>query len=91
MQEFVAKDFYGNDETWVVPVTADDVTQEILDYAEQTTDAWFPDGPIEWEDVWDRMEGYEFSDGKKLSWGDEFGTPAMNKVQRYIRKIRSQG
>lgn len=91
MEEFTTKNMYGDDIRHVVPVTAADVSEEILDYAEETTDAWFPDGPIEWEDIWDRMEGYEFKDGTILSWGDEFDTPAMRKVQRYIRKIRSQG
>lgn len=91
MNEFTSKNFYGEDEIWIVPETAADVTDEILEYALDTTENWFPDMPIEWESVWDRMEGYEFPNGKKLSWGDEFDTAAMKKVQRYVRKIRSQG
>lgn len=88
------KQFTDNHPLWgprnfIVPETAADVSDEILDLAFETAEGWFPDR-IDWEDLWDRMEGTQLKTGKYLSWGDEFGTPAMKKVQRHVNKIRRE-
>lgn len=76
---------------WFEVVTADDVTDEVFDLAESVTDGWYSDGPIDWEDVWDRMEGSPMDDGRPLSMGSELDTPAMRKIQRHIRELRRAG
>lgn len=69
------------------PVSAEDVTEEILDLAREATDAgWFPDGKIEWETVWDRMDGATLRDGTRLDLGGDLSSPALRKIQRVIRK-----
>lgn len=75
-------------------VTAADVDDAVLDLAEMITDGWYSDGPIDWEDVFDRMEGMEpWSDGPLTRWqlslGSEYDSKAMRKIQREIRKRRN--
>lgn len=88
MNTWTSKDMYGAEVTWVAPESAADVSDEILDFAVETTDAWFPEGPIDWESVWDRMEGYILLDKTSLSMGDKLDTPAMRKIQRVVREQR---
>lgn len=75
----------------VLVTTAKDVTDEIIEKAYEVAEGWYADSPIEWDDVWDRMEGTSYLDsGAYLHWGSETDTPAMRKIQREVRKMRSQ-
>jgi hypothetical protein len=91
MQTHTTKDYYGNDVTLSVPESAADVTDTILEFAVETADLYFPEGKIEWEDVWDRMEGnLILANGSTLSMGNELDTPAMLKIKRYVNKVRRE-
>lgn len=68
-------------------MSADDVTEEILEIAVSLTDGHYP-GRIDWDDVWDRMDGAELADGAALDLGEDLGTPAMNKIQAHVRNLR---
>lgn len=74
-------------ETRYTEVTArEDVTQEILDLAEYA--ASFQDDRIDWEDVWDRMDGAMLSDGTRLDLGRSSDSSAMRAIRRHINAAR---
>lgn len=79
--------------TYTTIVTTEDVTQEVLDMAWSVIEGWFDSGDkkIDWESVWDRMEGYPLGDGTVVDMGGEFDSPAMRKIQREMRKIIRYG
>lgn len=70
-------------------IQAKDVTQEILDMAWSVIEGWYNSGDdrIDWDDVWDRLDGSSLDDGTFLDLGDQEDTPAMRKIQREMRKI----
>jgi len=69
-------------------IEAADVTPEILQLAGDIVEGWYNDGPIDWEDIWDRMEDSVLSDSTKLRLSNSLDTPAMRKIQSYIREER---
>lgn len=76
----------------VLMVTAKDVTDEVIEYVVDLVDSDYGDSPIDWQSVFDdRLEGMTMADGRTLSLGEEYDTPAQRKVQRAVRKIRSAG
>lgn len=64
-------------------IAAKDVTQEDLDEALSIVEGWYNEGRIDWDDVWERMERYS-----DLDLGPEMDSPAMRKMQRYVRAER---
>ena len=73
---------------------ASDVTEEILELASGVSDDWFgnTDEPVDWESFWDRLDRTEIpSTGREIDMGSEFDTPAMRKIQKYVRRIRADG
>lgn len=71
---------------------AGDVEDWLLDLALETVDAWFPDGPVDWEYAWDKLDQAEVPDSPwSVDLGDEYGSPAMNKMQRHVRAQRRLG
>lgn len=74
---------------WTDLQNADGVTEEILDAVEGVVDGWYSTGRIDWEDVWDRVEGTRLDDGTKLTFS-ELDSPAQRKIKRTIRKRRSE-
>lgn len=60
------------------------VTDTILDEVMEIVDGWYSDTRIDWEDVWDRFERHSSYD-----LGNEIDSPAMRKIQRYVRSQRS--
>lgn len=76
---------------YTVPRTAADVTDEILRVAEEVESGWFSDGPIDWEDFLDRMDGSTLADGTHLDMGGETDSPAIRRIQRHIRNLRKAG
>lgn len=68
----------------------DQVTEEILAAAEET-EAWFGDDRIDWEDFWDRLDGYYLNDGTQLDLGGSLNSAAMKKIRRHILNLRRQG
>lgn len=63
------------------------VTDEMVQDALAVVDGWFRGGDdrIEWETVWDRLEGWGYD------MGDELDSPGMRKVQREVRKALRAG
>lgn len=76
------------DKQFTSPVIAQDVTEEMVDEAWEIVDGWFQDAKIDWERVWDRLDGMELKDGTYLDLGTDLGSPALRKIQAEIRKIR---
>lgn len=72
--------------TYVSITRAEQVTPEMVEWIVEEVDLLYPDR-IDWEDVWDRLEGPAFEGGVYLEWGDN-DTPAMRKIQREVRKAR---
>jgi DNA-binding PadR family transcriptional regulator len=72
-------------------VEADDVTEEVLEVVQGIVEGWYDDGPIDWEDVWDRMEKTRLKDDRGIDMGEDLDTPAIRKIKREIRKWRAQG
>jgi hypothetical protein len=70
-------------------VTADDVTEEILEAAESIHDGWFPVGRIDWESLLDRLDGMELDDGATLDLGEDLLSPAIRKIKAHLRAHRA--
>lgn len=68
--------------------SASDVTEEIMEVARGVVDGWYGEGRIDWEDVWDRMDGTLLEDGTTLDMGNEDDTPAMRKIKKAINQER---
>lgn len=58
---------------------ADDVTDEVLQAAEETSE--FFDGAIEWDRFWDLLCGSDFDI-------EDLDTPATRKIQKHVREFR---
>ena len=73
-------------------VEAKDVTDEIIEYTVDLVDAEYGDSPIDWQHIFDdRLDGLYLKDGRQAYLGSQYDSPAMRKIQREVRKIRSQG
>lgn len=59
---------------------AKDVTEDLLEEAVSIVEGWYPDGQVDWVNVWDRMEQYS-----DLDLGTQIDSPAMRKIKRYVR------
>jgi hypothetical protein len=70
------------------PVTAADVTDEMVNIALGIVEGWYDEGRIDWEDVWDRMDGAELNDGTWLDMGTDLLSPALAKIKSEVRKAR---
>lgn len=69
-----------------IPVTkAEHVTDSVMETVWLVINGWYSTGRIDWEDVWDRLDGYG------LDMGGELDSPAMRKIQRLVRESRKQG
>lgn len=66
------------------------VTDEVLSLTESITDGWYRDGPIDWQDVWDRLDGTWLNDGTCLDI-PELDSPAQRKIRKHISSARKQG
>lgn len=70
---------------------AEDATEEVITLATSIADGWYPEGPIDWEDVWDRLDGASLDDGTRLDLGENLLSPALKKIKREILKARKDG
>lgn len=84
---------YDPDE-YVQIVSAEDVTDEVLEIAWSAVEGWHLNTPgIDWEDVWDRMDGTSLGPGlggKRIDMGGQMDTPAMRKIQKEMRKRKRE-
>lgn len=78
----------------VIIESAADVTEEILEIAEEVEQGWFADEPqMDWERFWEKMDGYEVKehDGREIDLGTANDTPAMRKIVKHIQRWRREG
>lgn len=64
------------------------VPQSLLDEALNIADGWCGED-IDWEDVWDRLDGFEMPDGSLLDITTTTG-PAIQRIKRYVRTARKE-
>ena len=69
---------------------AETIPQELLDEALNIADGWYLDRRIDWEDVWDCLDGFELSDGSAVGITTLYG-PAIDKIKRYVNQARKAG
>lgn len=62
-----------------------DVTEEVLEAAEDICCSWYADERIDWEDFIDRLERETGGD-----FGDSMLSPAIKAIQRHIRAHRNE-
>ena len=79
-----------HDHEYRLVTAAVDVDDEILDLAREVTDD-YTDDPIDWDDVWDRIDGERLTAGDLLDLGPTTNSPAMQKIRRVIRQERRGG
>lgn len=76
------------DETYHEITKASDVTDEVIGMVRDIADGWYSDGPIDWEDIWDRLERSPRDDWSFFSVGSELDSPAIRKIKKVIRDER---
>lgn len=68
-----------------------DVAPEILEHVWKITEGWYGRAPIDWDDVWDRLDGFELNDGREVFLGNRLATPAMIHIKQTILRWRREG
>ncbi len=66
-----------------------DITGEVIDIFRSAVDISYPDGPVDWEDVWDRVDGRRLDDGRLIDLGEGLRTPAFRAMKKIILNERS--
>lgn len=65
-------------------LTHSDITPAFVErFYESCIDGWY-DGPIDWTQALERSESYN-----EFSYGSSWDSPAITKLQREIRRMRS--
>lgn len=72
------------------PVTAEDVTDELVQQTVDIVDGWYPEGRIDWGDVFDRLERRTLDDGRGIDLGTDLGSPALTALKRRVREARKE-
>ncbi|MEV6313575.1 hypothetical protein AB0M10_33940 [Streptomyces sp. NPDC051840] len=72
-------------------LTEEDATPEIIEIVKGIVEGWYDEGPIDWEDVWDRVEKRQLDDGRGIDMGTDLGSPAIKKIKREIAAWRKLG
>lgn len=78
------------DVTYNPLVEETDATEEVVTLVVSTVEGWYRDGKIDWDDVWDRVDGAELDDGSVLDI-QQLTSPAMEKIKKEVRALRRQG
>lgn len=60
-------------------IEASDVDDALIEDALDIADGWYSEGPIDWEDLIDRLEG------TTLDFGVNMDSQAIRKIQREVR------
>lgn len=74
---------------FVTVITAEDVTDEVMESAFAVVDGWYQNSRIDWEDVLDRVEYRGLEDGRALDFGDSLDSQAIRRIKYLVRKARS--
>jgi hypothetical protein len=67
-----------------------DVTDEIVEMAWSYVEGWYLDKPIDWEDVFERMERSTLADGRTPDLGPQVDTPAMRLIKKRVRAMKAE-
>lgn len=62
----------------------DTIPSELKDATLEIVRGWYPNGRIDWEDVWDRLDGTELEDGRKVDIQTLVG-PTIDGLKQYAR------
>lgn len=74
-------------DNWVTVTEADEVTDEILEAAQEVYNGWFAKGSrINWVDFLDRLDGIPLEGGGKLNLAGSLVSPAIKRIQAHIRE-----
>ena len=79
-----------SDKTYTTITEAAQVTEEILNLAWDKVEGWYMDSAIDWDDVWDRMDGTTLGDGTTLDMGNSVDTPAIRKIKRTMNQWKRE-
>jgi hypothetical protein len=72
------------------PTTASDIDGELLDLARNAVDGWYASGRIDWDNVWDRMDGQWLPSREAfLDLGNETDPPPMKAIRRTLLRERA--
>lgn len=69
-------------------INVDGITNEIIEFGETIVDGWYAVGRVDWEDVWDRMDGRSLSNGDVLDLGNDLGSEGLVKLKAAIMRAR---
>lgn len=75
---------------WTEPETAEDARHPEILLAIEGAIEWQDDRPrLDWDEVWDRAEGYHLSDGTRLSLPGDLDSPVYRVLRAHGRKFRN--
>lgn len=75
---------------WATATEKEQVTETILDAAEDIANGWYLDKSIDWPDFIDRLDGMELPDGTRLDLGNSFNTTAIRYIKNHINNYRKE-
>lgn len=73
---------------WTSLERSEDVTEEILEIVQGVVDGWYAEGKIDWENVWDRVDGSEMEDGSRLDLGTDMSAGPLKYIVKKIHQER---
>lgn len=66
------------------------VAEEIMNIVMEIVDGWYP-GRIDWEDVWDRLDDAELSNGDRVDVGEDLLAPELKRIRNHVNWERRKG
>lgn len=79
------------EKTYTQITEQEQMTEEVMSHARSIVDGWYNESRIDWENVWERLDGCPLNDGTYLDLGPETDSPAMRYIQKTIRAERRAG
>lgn len=70
------------------PLTAADITEEIVEAAYEIGEGWYQNVRIDWEELLYRLEGMELKDGSTLYLPDQMDAGSIREIQKRVRALR---
>lgn len=64
------------------------ITDEIVVIVAEVLRGWYPDSRVDWEDVWDRVDGTLLHDGTRLDLGNDLTSPVLKSLRRKAMQNR---
>jgi len=76
-------------QAWTEPETAADLTEEMLAALRDSLE-WQDNAPrVDWDEVWDRLDGTRLVDGTRLSLPTDTSSPVYRRLTSEGRKWRA--